>query len=193
MQTLRLREVVEQLSELLVDGKDKANLQKVEAVMASYNESFNCWKRYEHFDTNCRYTRNLIAQGEDLSWALMLLCWNPKRESPIHSHSSSECYVRVLHGTITEYRYAWPAPGASEEEPLKCIGTSVAAAGDVTFMNDNLGLHKLVNDSDEPAITLHLYFPGFQSCKLFMDNNGKQSTSFMCFHTENGRKVERDL
>lgn len=38
---------------------------------------------------------------------------------------------------------------------------------DVTYMSDNLGLHKIANPSHtSTAISLHLYSPPFQSCNV---------------------------
>jgi len=55
-----------------------------------------------------KYTRNLIATDER-NFALMLLCWNPQRGSPIHSHAGSECLLRVLRGQLLESSYTFPS------------------------------------------------------------------------------------
>ena len=43
------------------------------------------WKKYALFDPMKNYTRNLIAT-DDETYTLLLLCWNPSKESPIHDH-----------------------------------------------------------------------------------------------------------
>ncbi len=43
------------------------------------------WRKYAHFDPSRNYTRNLVAT-DDETFTLLLLCWNPGRESPIHDH-----------------------------------------------------------------------------------------------------------
>jgi hypothetical protein len=43
------------------------------------------WEAYAHFDASRHYTRNLIAT-DHVSYTLLLLCWNPGQESPIHDH-----------------------------------------------------------------------------------------------------------
>lgn len=149
-----------------------------------------------------------------------MLCWNPHQESPIHSHSGSECFMRVLRGDLVESQYAWknrtgacltansespcnkefvditsascglqrvdssslePLPCSNEPSPysLPCASKSSQQcpeavsecqrmapqcvnnlkAGDVAYINDSLGLHKVENKSDHPAVTLHLYLP----------------------------------
>ena len=43
------------------------------------------WKKYALFDSSKNYTRNLIAT-DDETFTLLLRCWNPGKESPIHDH-----------------------------------------------------------------------------------------------------------
>jgi hypothetical protein len=43
------------------------------------------WRKYALFDSSKHYTRNLIAT-DDETFTLLLLCWNPAKESPIHDH-----------------------------------------------------------------------------------------------------------
>ena len=43
------------------------------------------WRKYALFDSSKHYTRNLIAT-DDETFTLLLLCWNPGKESPIHDH-----------------------------------------------------------------------------------------------------------
>jgi len=43
------------------------------------------WRKYALFDPMKNYTRNLIATDNE-TFTLLLLCWNPSKESPIHDH-----------------------------------------------------------------------------------------------------------
>ena len=43
------------------------------------------WRKYALFEPMKNYTRNLIAT-DDETYTLLLLCWNPDKESPIHDH-----------------------------------------------------------------------------------------------------------
>ena len=62
------------------------------------------WEAYAHFDASRHYTRNLIAT-DHVSYTLLLLCWNPGEESPIHDHPCDGCWMEVLQGQIQECRY----------------------------------------------------------------------------------------
>lgn len=39
---------------------------------------------------------------------LMILCWGEGHASPIHDHSDSHCFMKMLKGELREIRYAWP-------------------------------------------------------------------------------------
>jgi hypothetical protein len=79
------------------------------------------WRRYAHFDPSRHYTRNLIAT-DYTSYTLMLLCWNPGRESPIHNHPCNGCWLKVLQGSIKETRYVENDDVSGDGNgPLRCI------------------------------------------------------------------------
>ncbi len=122
-------------------------------------------RKYAFFDEKVPYTRNLIScDGENYS--LLMLCWTPGRESRIHDHPCDGCYVKVLRGSIKETRYS-VNPRTDAITPSSEI---IATAGSITFMNDDIGLHKIGNPSKElGAVSLHLYTPPFKTCKVSND------------------------
>ena len=131
------------------------------------------WAPYALFDDAKNYTRNLIAT-DDISYALLLLCWNPGRESKIHDHPCDGCWLTILEGQIQETRYEYPS---NENDPLVCVADEIFSQGQVAFIDDSIGLHKVGNPSDNVrASTLHLYSPPFGKCKVWgSDNNGGAS------------------
>jgi cysteine dioxygenase len=112
----------------------------------------------------CVAARNLIACDD--TFTLMLLCWNPGKESPIHDHPCHGCWMRVTTGVVEETRYV------IDVEANKLTETSKGAAspGDCIYIDDNVGLHKVRNPSTNvPACTLHLYSPPFARCNIWLD------------------------
>lgn len=63
----------------------------------------------------CRYTRNLVAEGNG-KFNLMILCWNESQGSSIHDHTSAHCFVKVLQGSLTETMFAWPSESLEEHQ-----------------------------------------------------------------------------
>jgi len=189
---LSLQELVVAISEILnnpsYDPKNPDCVSKVKQLMESYDTSSNDHKRFEFWDEQKNYTRNLIAT-DNSTFTLMLLCWNPLKASPIHAHANSNCWMNIISGTCRETRYAWPT---CEDDPLEQIGQTDLTAGKVAFICDELGLHKIENPSDKQgAISLHLYSPPYESCLIFRDPScGRSVESFSTFYSEYGAKVE---
>jgi quercetin dioxygenase-like cupin family protein len=73
-----------------------------------------------------------------------LLSWVPGQGSGLHDHGRSSGVLTILDGTLTE----------RTERDTRALGAGaqrVFAPGYV---------HEVVNDALEPAVTLHVYFPG---------------------------------
>ncbi|KDO19575.1 hypothetical protein SPRG_15156 [Saprolegnia parasitica CBS 223.65] len=158
-----------------------AQKAKLQEALAAYSGDMDELGRYVHFDPSRNYTRNLIAT-DNTTYALILLCWNRGKYSPIHDHPSDGCWVRHIQGTVHEVRY-WN-DGVTLAE-----ASSVMVTHGVTYMDDSLGLHKVGNPSDEvDAITLHLYAPPYEKCRLYFDpeDANKNSVAFATFYSEYG-------
>lgn len=141
---------------------------------------------FAHFDPSRNYTRNLIATDHE-TYALMLLCWNRGKYSPIHDHPSDGCWVRHVQGRVHEVRYRVDAEGGRLVE----TANAELKAG-VTYMDDSLGLHKIGNpDAHVDAITLHLYSPPYEKCHVWFDPSdaSKSSVAVSTYFSEFGELV----
>ena len=120
----------------------------------------NNWvQKYAFFDTSKPYTRNLI-HTDNKHYTLLMLCWNPNQESPIHDHPCDGCWMQCIKGSVRECRY--------DSTTLDCISDSTVNEGNLTYITDSMGLHKVGNPSSNvPAITIHLYSPPFQKCTIW--------------------------
>jgi Cysteine dioxygenase type I len=53
---------------------------------------------------------------------------------------------------------------------MSLVKHSFSVEGQITYMNDDIGLHKVGNpNKDVGSVTLHLYTPPFGSCKVWRD------------------------
>lgn len=119
-------------------------------------------ERYALFDYSKPYTRNCIAHTN--KYTLLLLCWNPGSESRIHDHPCDACILTVLDGILKEERYA----NGIEGSQAKPTATKFYMEGQVSYMTDEVGLHKIYNlNKMQAAISLHLYYPPFASCSCW--------------------------
>ncbi|CAK4169316.1 unnamed protein product [Aphanomyces euteiches] len=164
------------------DGIPLHKKKDIQGALMAFDANMDDLKRYALFDPTRYYTRNLIST-DNASYALMFLCWNKGKYSPIHDHPSDGCWVRHIQGTLNEVRY-W-------NDGAKLVETSnVLITAGVSYMDDSLGLHKIGNPStDVDAITLHLYAPPYEKCRLWFDpaDATKSSTAVANFYSEYGQ------
>jgi len=131
------------------------------------------WEPYAHFDPQKNYTRNLVAT-DDKTFTLILMCWNPGKESPIHDHPCDGCWVRVFEGSVQEVKYDKDDSSGS----MLCTSNTMFHEGDISYMHDSMGYHKIGNPSPTvPAVSLHLYCPPFDKCKVWLDPSNASMSS----------------
>jgi len=144
----------------------------------------DAWQKYAIFDDEKPYTRNLISTDGE-TYTLLLLCWNPQNESPIHDHPCDGCWLQVVQGGIREVRY---------DKQLNCVATlDYTTVGELSYITDNVGYHKVGNTTQNPSITLHLYAPPFESCQCWYSDKAnplEPSEGRNINHSEYGVKVD---
>lgn len=106
------------------------------------------------------YTRNCIVENE--KFELILLCWEPKQFTPIHDHGGEECWVKILDGNFSEIIYKEGTDGILNE-----VKSAQAKAGDVTYMIDFMGSHRLGNLDETRSMSLHLYAKPIRTCNIY--------------------------
>jgi cysteine dioxygenase len=84
--------------------------------------------------------------------------------------------MRILKGKLREQRFEHPqSPGSG---PL-LLQETMYKEGEVTYMSDELGLHRISNpDPKSIAVSLHLYTPpnaAREGCHIFDERTGKRS------------------
>ena len=61
--------------------------------------------------------------------------------------------MKVLKGSLTETRYAFP--DLSQNEEMRVISETIRKENGVAYMADELGVHKVSNRGDDFAVSLH--------------------------------------
>ncbi|GKU01373.1 unnamed protein product [Fusarium langsethiae] len=152
---VRLKDALGPSSGLTSEDVDVNYLQQ---LMEGYDSSDNQWGRYAFGDSSRGYTRNLVDEGNGKS-NLLVLVWSPGKGSPIHDHGKAHCLMKILHGDLTETRYAFPANNQQGEGPMKVIAETTYKSGEVAYMCDALGLHRVSNRGSDFAVSLHCRRP----------------------------------
>ncbi|KAK5986054.1 Cysteine dioxygenase [Trichostrongylus colubriformis] len=142
---------------------DHVNIEDMEKTLLSYKSDPQDWSQYAMFD-----------------------------ERNIHDHSGSHCFVKMLEGTLKETRFAFPE-NDTDGVPLVKTGESYVAVNEVTYMSDQLGLHRMENPShSENAVSLHVYSPAYDKCSLFDQRTSQRHTSQVTFWSRYGKLSDSD-
>ncbi|GMT02202.1 hypothetical protein PENTCL1PPCAC_24376 [Pristionchus entomophagus] len=179
----------QQLIDEILESFDQepVDLGRIKALLDGYKSKREEWKKYAIFDALQSYTRNLVHRGNGKFNAL-ILCWGPGACSNVHDHPGSQCFVKVLSGELMETRFHFPQEGADRRlTPLDRIDQSTYRVDEVTHIDDSIGVHRMENPSHaEPTISLHIYCPPYQECKLYDQRTSKTHVGKMTFWSEYG-------
>ncbi|MCF2535126.1 cysteine dioxygenase family protein [Streptomyces sp. FB2] len=99
------------------------------------------WEHLVQYDATTRWYHRLRTGPGYEVW---LLSWVPGQGSGPHDHGPSSGVLTVLDGTLTEHTER---------------GTHVLRPGDERVFAPGY-THDVVNDALEPAVSLHVYYPG---------------------------------
>jgi len=100
-----------------------------------------------------RYKRHLLHADPLGRFSIVALVWGPGQFSPVHGHHAW-CAYGVHAGRLAETSFSYDA-AAGVAEPT---GRVTRAAGAVSFAYAGLtDIHKLGNDGDNDALSIHIY------------------------------------
>lgn len=99
------------------------------------------WEHLVEYDATTRWYHRLSTGPGYEVW---LLSWVPGQGSGLHDHGPSSGVLTVLDGTLTE----------RTERDTRALGAGAQRMFAPGYV------HEVVNDTLEPAISLHVYFPG---------------------------------
>eukprot|EP01080_Neovahlkampfia_damariscottae_P011140 gene11140-3962_t len=136
---------------------ERVDPEELYKLMSNSQVSLKDLEPYAYFTETC-YARNLIFENDDYS--LILLAWNPLSSSAVHAHANSQCWAKVCCNEVTEIIY-------DDLESRKIIKSTTCKAGSILYIDDNLGVHRLANETEKPSLTLHCYHPPIRSCDFY--------------------------
>ncbi|KAI9791666.1 MAG: Cysteine dioxygenase [Piccolia ochrophora] len=165
-------------------------------LMAEYGSTERDWERYAFADVSRGYTRNMVDRGNGKS-NLLIVVWSPGKASPIHDHADAHCIMKILKGSLKETLYDWPDRCLLDRgapSPLAVKKETTYRENEVTYMSDQLGLHKISNaDPEGVSVSLHLYTPPNAArcgCDIFNEATGNSShVSQYNFYSDSGVRI----
>ena len=84
---------------------------------------------------------------------MVLICWQPNQFTEIHGHPSGGCLYKVLKGEIVEERYS--------NMKVLLEENIINSHNNIQYIDNSICLHKMINISEVPCISLHFYSPPF--------------------------------
>ena len=124
------------------------------------NKNFNFLKKIEfQEDETKEYLRNNLFQND--KYELILIKWKPNSESLIHDHASNGCLLKVIDGELIESLY---------NKNLELIKETKYQSGDINYIDNHIGYHKIKNIHNQESYSLHLYSPPNHEIKYFKNN-----------------------
>lgn len=170
-------DLVHQLNAVVGVSGDKMDSESVAGLLQQY--AGNDWQNHVKIDSSVAYSRSLVHVNEH--FAVLVMTWNEDSCSKIHSHGGSQCSLKVLQGDgIKEELY--PFQGS---ENFEMIREGAGTVGSIGYINDDLGSHRICNRSAEKVgVSLHIYYPPYQTCSVMDENTGEKKAVDISFSTQ---------
>ncbi|EFC42323.1 cysteine dioxygenase, type I [Naegleria gruberi] len=168
-----LKEFTQELEDCFKEGEGKVNPEHVKQIFRKYLDKIDLsdLEAYCLADTRATYTRNLIFKNPYFS--LIVLAWNPQQHSSIHSHAGSQCWFRCMRGQVKECRWMIDPTHDQSLCPSEPTKEFIANVNSIGYIDDNNGVHCIVNTRDEISVTLHCYAPPYDSCACYSEETGE--------------------
>ena len=94
-------------------------------------------------------TDNECNKNTDNDLIVKVIKWSPDYQGVFHHHTGLNCYYKILDGKIKE---------TIKHKNSGLITNNIHKLHGIGYINDNIGLHKIKNLSDDYTYSLHVYF-----------------------------------
>ena len=84
-----------------------------------------------------------------------IIMWNKQSKSHIHNHNGNECYFITLNNGLKEIIYK---NKDIDSKKIKQIDKKQLKQFVVNHINDNIGYHQILNESNKTIWSIHKYF-----------------------------------
>lgn len=144
-------------------NKNSININNLSNKIKNIVEEYDGkdWEKYI-VKTEDNYYKNLIYNNDE--YEMFVVSWMPNKNSTIHDHPKNGCVFKILKGSLIEERY--------ELNTINYINEDKFEKGDVSFISNEMSLHKVRNDNDFITVSLHIYSPPKYKIKSY-ERGGK--------------------
>jgi predicted metal-dependent enzyme (double-stranded beta helix superfamily) len=140
-------------------------LKNIKSIMYDYYSN-NCVDWHKCVDVNKlndngyhKYTLYPEFKELDTKIVCSVITWAPGAETDIHSHKNMSCLMMPLNGTLNQDIITSNIDGAllaggSEFDIYK---RDILLPGSMSYIDDDKGKHRIMNDSSDYVVSVHLY------------------------------------
>ena len=131
----------------------KKNFKNSEKYLNNYFETD--YKKYIILN-EFKYNRERIYIDDEIE--VFIITWNKNQETKIHNHAKNGCFLKILEGSLVENVFNF--------DNLNKSGTKILRKGDISYMDDSIGLHS-VKKLDDISVSIHIYSPPNHLIKFY--------------------------
>ena len=137
------------------DKKYKGNrsLKSYINILDNYKGFDWCWKTSHNFEGE--YYKRLIFKNDFFD--IYVITWKPRAHIDYHDHSENGCIFKILHGSLEETKKKYE----KITEPIECKEKTTY------YIDNDIGLHSIKNNSDMFTYSIHVYSPPNYKCEFF--------------------------
>lgn len=135
------------LNNEFIKNKVSFNDKLIKNILKNTDISIQDCKQYIKYSTD-KYSKSLVYRNE--YYEIFIITWNINQNSKIHNHSENGCWLKIIDGIIQENIY---------NEELNIIKTNIIKKNEIGFMNNNIGLHSILNLNKDITVSIHIYSP----------------------------------
>lgn len=130
------------------------------------------------------FGRNLVHRTPYCE--LAILTWLPGNKTQIHDHGGSRCWIAMHTGALKFQTYA---PIADEGTLPPMMEDRIRKEGDLLYIDDAMGIHRITNDTTKPAISMHLYAGPMPKCRVYDERMKRFIWKELSYFTQYGRQA----
>lgn len=104
-------------------------------------------KTYGHY-SRIQLGETYINKKHNYTLELFLLKWDKNSMTKIHNHSTYGCTMKIIEGSLKEYIY---------KNDMTFSHNNIYNKNDVSYINNTIGYHRILNLNDKPSYSLHMY------------------------------------
>ena len=131
----------------------KKNFKNSEKYLNNYFETD--YKKYIILN-EFKYNSERIYIDDEIE--VFIITWNKNQETKIHNHAKNGCFLKILEGSLVENVFNF--------DNLNKSGTKILRKGDISYMDDSIGLHSVKN-LDDISVSIHIYSPPNHLIKFY--------------------------